>query len=394
MHNGYSSVTQKKLDKQIMRIAERSDILKFLDPTNKFEELQKFIDAKGDYNPQFIYNTDHVSILGEVSLYVNKLKAKTAKLRVNDNIKQLMLEKCDEILCKFNLLQAYHDQDYDIILALNTQLFGKLQDYTTLPINYFTLEKRFWLSYQSIFENTGISPSEFLTQKQVKELLIYHTQAIGFNTCSIQFGNFGNTNMQVRIGPKPVIYIHKRESYKAFDICVSILHEVYGHLARYKNGINSDYHILQWGTAYYLSTEEGLAVFQAARVEWFEKTRARLQKSYQYLPQSAGYNWKQLTQIYIKNGRTNLETIFWSILRLKRGIQDTSIIHPGTIFYKDKVYIDGYCTILSYFSDQVNNKDLKSKPYTKLTLDDIIMIWRVKIADIKKSPCILGTTQL
>jgi len=126
-----------------MRIAERSDILKFLDPTNKFEELQKFIDAKGDYNPQFIYNTDHVSILEEVSLYVNKLKAKTAKLRVNDNIKQLMLEKCDEILCKFNLLQAYHDQDYDIILALNTQLFGKLQDYTTLPINYFTLEKRF-----------------------------------------------------------------------------------------------------------------------------------------------------------------------------------------------------------------------------------------------------------
>ena len=143
MHNGYSSVTQKKLDKQIMRIAERSDILKFLDPTNKFEELQKFIDAKGDYNPQFIYNTDHVSILEEVSLYVNKLKAKTAKLRVNDNIKQLMLEKCDEILCKFNLLQAYHDQDYDVILALNTQLFGKLQDYTTLPINYSTLEKRF-----------------------------------------------------------------------------------------------------------------------------------------------------------------------------------------------------------------------------------------------------------
>jgi hypothetical protein len=143
LHKGYSSVTQKKLDKQIMRIAERSDILKFLDPTNKFEELQKFIDAKGDYNPQFIYNTDHVSILEEVSLYVNKLKAKTAKLRVNDNIKQLMLEKCDEILCKFNLLQAYHDQDYDIILALNTQLFGKLQDYTTLPINYFTLEKRF-----------------------------------------------------------------------------------------------------------------------------------------------------------------------------------------------------------------------------------------------------------
>ena len=133
--------------------------------------------------------------------------------------------------------------------------------------------------------------------------------------------------MQVRIGPRPVIYIHKKDSYKAFDACVSILHEVYGHLARYKNGINSDYHILQGGTAYYLSTEEGLAVFQAARVEGFERTKERLLKSYKYL-EAANMNRKQLTQYYLQNGRSNLESIFWSILRLKRGIQDTSIIHP------------------------------------------------------------------
>jgi hypothetical protein len=42
----YATITQQRLDKQIMRIAERSDILRFLDPKNKFEELQKFIDAK------------------------------------------------------------------------------------------------------------------------------------------------------------------------------------------------------------------------------------------------------------------------------------------------------------------------------------------------------------
>ena len=377
-----------------MRIAERSDILKFLDPTNKFEELQKFIDAKGDYNPQFTYSTDHVKILEEVGLYINKLKAKTLKLRENNEIKQLMLDKCDEILCKFDLLQAYHDQDYDAILTLNTQLFGTIKNYTTLPTDYAALEKRFWLSYQSLFENTGINPVETLSQKQVKELVIYHIQSVGFSSYSIQFGNFGNTNMQVRIGPKPVMYIHKKETYKAFDVCVSILHEVYGHLARYKNGINSDYHLLQWGTAYYLSTEEGLAVFQAARVEWFQKTRERLQKSYQYLAQTADHNWKQLTQIYFKNGRTNLETIFWSILRLKRGIQDTSIIHPGTVFYKDKVYSDGYYHILSYFADQVNNNDLKWNSSTKLALDDIIMIWRIKVEDIQKIPCILGASQL
>ena len=120
----------------------------------------------------------------------------------------------------------------------------------------------------------------------------------------------------------------------------------------------------------------------------------RLNKTYQYLPQTADHNWKQLTQIYFKNGRTNLETIFWSILRLKRGIQDTSIIHPGTVFYKDKVYSDGYYHILSYFADQVNNNDLKWNSSTKLALDDIIMIWRIKVEDIQKIPCILGASQL
>ncbi len=383
-----------------MRIAERSDILKFLDPTNKFEELKKFVDSKWDYNPQFTYSTDHVSILKEVSVYVNKLKTRALKLKTNDGIKQLMIEKCDEILCKFNLLAAYHYQDFDKILALNTQLFGKLEDYTTPSLNYSKLENNFWLSYESLFEKTGITIAETLTQKQVKELLVYHTQSIGFASYSIQFGNFGNTNMQVRIGPKPVIYTHKKDSYKTFDVCVSILHEVYGHLLRYKNGIDSDYHILQGGTAYYLSTEEGIAVFQAARIEGFEKTRARLTKSYEYFPQAGLLSWKELTKLYIKNGRTNLESIFWSILRLKRGIEDTSAVHSGTVFYKDKVYIDWYYSILTYFinqltnTNQVKSKEWMKKSINKLFLDDIIMIWRIKVEDIEKIPCIWDATQV
>gem|GEM_PF-5897445 len=40
----YSSKTQEQLDKQIMRISERSDILRFLDPVNKFEELTIFLE--------------------------------------------------------------------------------------------------------------------------------------------------------------------------------------------------------------------------------------------------------------------------------------------------------------------------------------------------------------
>lgn len=65
-----------------MRISERSDILRFLDPLNKFEELQQFLDAQGEYNPQFTYDDKHISVLQEVLEYTNKLKIKSEKLRI------------------------------------------------------------------------------------------------------------------------------------------------------------------------------------------------------------------------------------------------------------------------------------------------------------------------
>gem|GEM_PF-6810506 len=51
--------------------------------------------------------------------------------------------------------------------------------------------------------------------------------------------------MQISIGPKPVIYINKKDQYALHDVCVSILHELYGHLLRYFNGKKSNIHIMQ-----------------------------------------------------------------------------------------------------------------------------------------------------
>lgn len=81
----YSSKTQKSLDKKIMRIAERSDILRFLDPKNKKQELQKFLSAHGKYNPQFQYEDMHIPQLPELLEYIAQLKNKCTKMRTTDN---------------------------------------------------------------------------------------------------------------------------------------------------------------------------------------------------------------------------------------------------------------------------------------------------------------------
>lgn len=41
------------------------------------------------------------------------------------------------------------------------------------------------------------------------------------------------------------------------------------------------------------------------------------------------------------NRKVTIEQAFWIALRVKQGIQDTSIIHPGTVCQLDRVYIEG-----------------------------------------------------
>lgn len=368
----YASITQKRLDKQIMRIAERSDILRFLDPKNKFEELKIFIQFEGDYNPQFTYDEKHIPILIEVIEYVSKLKEKTSKLKTDNELKSVMIEKCNELLCKFQLLQAYHDQDLEKIASYNQQLFGHFQDFSQSCINYKQIESDYSIHFESLLSPLGFEHHETLGRKELRSLVEYHLELIGLERYHISFWKHGNTNMQVSIGPKPVVYINKKAKYNAKDVCISILHEIYGHLARYQAGIKSGIHMLQGWTAHYLTTEEGIAVFQAARIEWFEIVWKRSIDSYNNLIQATQNNRKEMTIYFKKLWYSNLESIFWSILRLKRGLKDTSIVWPAGLFHKDKVYADGYFQIINYISKQWN----------KAWILNSLMLGRIKVEDI------------
>lgn len=374
----YESASQQRLDKQIMRIAERSDILRFLEPTNKFEELKKFKEAKWNYNPTFTYEDKHIPILAEALEYVEKLKQRAIKLRAQNQITKLMIEKCEEVLCKFKLLQAYHHQDRKNIEFYNQSLFWKLQDHAHHIIDFVKLQERFSLEYNILLQPIWLQDHESLDRNQVKSLVEFHLKSIGLDRYQLKFGDYGSTNMQVSIGPKPTIYIHKKSDYKTFDVCVSILHEIYGHLLRYKKWMESWLHILQWWTAHYLSTEEGIAVFQAARIEGLEISWKRLIDSYEHIRKASKLNRVEMANYYQDLWRRNLDSVFWSILRLKRWLVDTSLAGDGGVFYKDKVYTDGYFEVLEYLSEKVY---AKAKWDNNIVFDPYLFQWRLKLWD-------------
>lgn len=334
-----------------MRLSERSDILRFLDPTNKQSEYQQFIQSGGTYSPVFSYSDRHIAHIEPVINRIKSIRNQVDTLRDQGNLTQFMRDKCTELVQKFELVLAYYRQDTDNIQDLNIKLFGNFQDsinQTLLPKQGDMLEKQLHVDYHDLLTPLGLEHNEFLDRKQVYQLIEYHLKHIWLSTYRIVFGLYGSTNMQVSIWPKPVVYINKQSSRSSQSLCVSIMHEIYGHLQRYQHGKTSWTHLLQWWMSYYLTTEEGIAMIQSARIEWFEHTYNRLRQSYILLKQASWVSRWEGVKLYQKAWFTNLWFIFRNLLRIKRGVIHTSISWSWCGFLKDKVYFDGFCLVCNY----------------------------------------------
>lgn len=45
-----------EVDEQLLQLTKKINLLKYLTPTNVAEERNRFVEAQGEYNPQFIYH--------------------------------------------------------------------------------------------------------------------------------------------------------------------------------------------------------------------------------------------------------------------------------------------------------------------------------------------------
>lgn len=372
----YIDTKHKKLDKHIADLSIKSDILKFVDPLNKFEELETFLSKDGHYTPRFVYSDKHIPAIKHVLKYINQLSQKVDNYmqRYQDNLTKLMIEKCEELEHKFLLLMAYHEQDIDKIVYHNQALFGRFGECKDIDLDHPNLSKH------NISDISDFVPQDIviwdggrgtdltgwvLDKQGMKQIVWYHLDRIGISDYKIKLEQLGKTNMQVSIGKRPTIYINKRSAYHISSIVVSVLHEVYWHLSRRANWSDTDIHILQWGTGYYLSHEEWVATFQWARYEWYKTVYDRLSANYILWSKIAECGRDDAVEMVRSTKFKKLENIFWSLLRWKRGIVD---VDKHYVFYKDKIYLDGFLDICEFV---INGWDI-----------DDMYVGRVKISDL------------
>lgn len=349
------------IDEKIERLSKRLNLSSKLRPTNYFNELDNFISRKGKYNPIFSYKRPSKEKLLETNIELEKIQEKTNKLE--SPIKQLFLEKADELTKKLALLQWYTEQDFKKIAIYNEELFWKF-DENLLKISKEKVFAQKENNQDILWEPLKLSEIEDLIERYLAEKKIYGVDIV------FSYDNLSRVSIIMWKDIK--ISISKHGIFREKEILSILAHEIDTHLVRYLNGMKSWRNILKSWTGYYLKDEEGLAIWNASKFlpEWYEKNS--IYKKYYLTNEAAKYSFSKLIDIInFMYPYRSTERKFKTAIRIKKGIINTNNSWIWTYFTKDKVYLDGVEKIKNSIQ---NWEEIKKMYKGKIKLEDLDFI--------------------
>jgi len=338
------------IDHELSDIDSKIKLLSHLRPSNLKEEQTKFLlDPK--YNPQFEYK--------DISFDPNNLYSRLKRIEYpNTPIGQLWKKKADEITRKIELLVArgtdkFTDRSIDLYGSPSNKLVATaLKEISSMPKDFQSDNKKVYSDKEAkkkkkkAIEDYGLSG----WRVKIKEDLV--SDAIA--------------------GKENTIFIRSGATFTESRLKGTIAHEVETHSFTAMNGARQPYKLFQRGLADYLTTEEGLAVYNQDQTESGETIK-------KYWPASSVIGIKtSMEGSFVDIYKRVVELGFgaeraWRVaLKAKRGLSDTS--KPGA-FTKDFVYYKGLKMIEDFVK---KGGDLKDLYYGKTNLEDLEIVKKVK----------------
>lgn len=162
--------------------------------------------------------------------------------------------------------------------------------------------------------------------------------------------------------------INKKARISENRLRALIAHEIETHIFRLENGREQPYNLLQHGTAGYLLTEEGLAIYNQRRLnlslgEKHFSPALNTVAIFRGMTTSFAELFHHLVEAY----DLDKERAWNTCVRVKRGLQDTSM--HGT-FTKDLLYFVGYQRIRQLVRDK-GIDELKKLYIGKIGIEDL-----------------------
>lgn len=338
-----------KIDQELSDIDSQIKLLSHLRPLNLKEEQTKFL-LDPSYNPQFQYK--------ELSFDPNNIYSRLKRIEYPDTpIGTLWQKKADEIMRKIRLLEARHTEAFT---ARSIELYGSPDDQLLVEA----------MKEIALMPNDFPKASKIHSAKEAKKI---------FEKAIIDYGLKGwrvklkeDLVSDAIAGKENTIFIRSNATFTEDRLKGTLAHELETHAFTAMNGALQPYKIFQRGLADYLTTEEGLAVYNQEQTESSETIK-------KYWPASSVVGIRVAMEgSFVDVYRRIVELGFgaeraWGVaLKAKRGLTDTG--KPGS-FTKDFVYFKGYKMIQKFVSD---GGDLKDLYYGKTNLEDLAILKKVK----------------
>lgn len=355
-------------DDNVYRASKKVNLSSILKPDNYFVVLDKFIRNPRGYNPVFEYHfpsDEKVLSLKEdlkhLFEYGYNIKQKGSP------IADLYIEKLTEIENKIFLIEAYKSENYEKIVRYNEFLFWK----TNSNLSSLAKEKVLQIQNNSREDNLILGRVLPLDEVTVHIHRYFENHNIPKIPITIESGNL--SRMSVSYGKTVKIHISRNAIIRENEIGAILSHEIGTHFRRYLNGKETDLKLFQFGTGYYLSDEEGFAIYRSFKYlpEWYEKNAMYLKYYLLSVADTLSFS-ETIDLIRSLYPEKSNESIFSDAVRLKRGISrsETKWIY-GTTYQKDKIYLDGYMRVKKWIDE---GGDYEKLFYGKIKINDLKII--------------------
>lgn len=325
-------------------------LLKYLKPINLSEErLQLLRDPS--YNPQFHY----------AALELNEIEERLHETLTDISpLGSLLEKKRRELLLRIHLLRSRGDSIR--FTGASQALFGSIDPFLMQTVQE-TLAAQVACALPpdpDSFLSTEESADQF---REALERYSLHDWQVSIRPALVA---------DCTVGAK-YLYLREGARFSPEHVAGLIAHEIETHILCAENGSHQPYALLQFGTANYLETQEGLAIYNQNRIlSPYHEKRFSPAKSILGLAFALEHSFAATRRYLQEELHYSPEKSITKTLQLKRGLSDTSL--PGALT-KVLVYFRGHLAIENFVR---SGGDLRRLYIGKVSLEDLPTIENIE----------------
>lgn len=349
----------ENIDKKITEIDSKIHLLSALKPQNLREEKEAFFNNT-TFSPQFIYKSPKA----DLDFLLKELE-KLPQIEGHP-LSSLYQQKTQEIQRKIQLIKNINNPNFTRYSEL---LYGNVNLQLYRQASHFIKKTR-----------CREDKSPFLKFKEIVETLEQFLKQNNLDHWKITVMENATTDMQVN--KEGTIFIRKGVKFSANRLQALIAHEIETHVYRLENAKKQSFGLLTRGTANYLTTEEGLAIYNQNKLDLALGDKV-LWPAFNVVAVYLSNRMSFVDLFHFLKEKYKIEDeLAWKLcVKVKRGICDTA---QKLTFTKDIVYFKGEQLVQDFLKNPKNK--LEDLYIGKIGVEDVGVLKNFKEFKVKYLP--------